>query len=201
MEEKERYSEKESEELQQMLADERSVIETLKAEMSNAIYPSATVREMRRTLDGHRETLRAIVRILKKRGGYEPTEAERRGEEIEKKLESIRQARYDYGGFLGGFTYVTLIFGEGEEVKRQIFSRRDGEREERIFATKESVIAELKGLYLGEWRASYKNYAILDGFQWRLRLAFADGGEETFEGSNAYPYNFNDLKRIFGVNR
>ena len=59
----------------------------------------------------------------------------------------------------------------------------------------------MKGLYLGEWRASYKNYAILDGFQWRLRLAFADGGEETFEGSNAYPYNFNDLKRIFGVNR
>ena len=195
----ERYSDKEIEELLQMLADERNAIEILKSEISNAIYPSAT-REMRRTLAEHRETLRSLVWILKRRGGYEPTEAERRGEAIEAKLENIREARYEYGGFLGGFTYVTLIFGEGEAVKKQVFSRRDGELEEPAFASKESLISELKGLYLGEWRASYVNHAILDGFQWSLRLTFADGGEEVFEGSNAYPYNFYDLKRIFGIN-
>ena len=169
-----------------MLADERNAIEILKSEISNAIYPSAT-REMRRTLAEHRETLRSLVWILKRRGGYEPTEAERRGEAIEAKLENIREARYEYGGFLGGFTYVTLIFGEGEAVKKQVFSRRDGEREEPAFASKESLISELKGLYLGEWRASYVNHAILDGFQMEPASHVCGRGGGSFRGLERLP--------------
>ena len=45
----------------------------------------------------------------------------------------------------------------------------------------------------------YTNYEVLDGTQWGLRFDYADGSYTEFDGSNAFPYNFNDLSELFGI--
>lgn len=194
-----RYQQKESGELLQLLEEARGAIKALESELRYCVG-SAAMREKRSLLAARQEEKGAIVAALKQRGQYVPTEEEARAEEFESKLGTLREARFSYGGFLGGFTVVTLSL-EGERVKRKISSRTEEEREETLYATAEQLKDELKSLRIGEWQRSYVNPMILDGFQWRLCFTYADGSEERFEGSNAYPHNFRELKRLFGIEK
>lgn len=59
---------------------------------------------------------------------------------------------------------------------------------------KEEFLDGLRELHIGEWRTNYTNPYVLDGIQWELKIEFSNG-RRPFKtgGSNAYPYNFNEL--------
>lgn len=66
--------------------------------------------------------------------------------------------------------------------------------------TKEEFLSGLKEIYLGEWKRSYFDPGIMDGTEWELKLEFK--GEHrtvSFHGCNAYPYNFEDLQELLGI--
>jgi len=70
--------------------------------------------------------------------------------------------------------------------------------------TKNSYIAALKELHIGEWRRCYTTkrfgYMVLDGTQWELEFEYTNGHKPVrFDGDNSYPYNFDKFQRLFGI--
>ena len=41
--------------------------------------------------------------------------------------------------------------------------------------------------------------SILDGHQWNLEIEYKDGKKKKYGGSNAYPYNYEDLISLLGL--
>lgn len=70
--------------------------------------------------------------------------------------------------------------------------------------SKAEFLDGLRELYIGEWRPSYNTerfgYMVLDGTQWSLDIEYSNGGKPAhYYGSNSYPYNFDKLKELFGI--
>ena len=42
-------------------------------------------------------------------------------------------------------------------------------------------------------------YDVCDGEQWELTVKYLNGKKEVYSGSNAYPYNFDDLCYLFEI--
>lgn len=63
---------------------------------------------------------------------------------------------------------------------------------------RERLISELKSIHMGDWDSVYNRLGILDGEDWSVTLRFADGSEECFHGSNAYPFSFTQFCDIIG---
>ena len=60
--------------------------------------------------------------------------------------------------------------------------------------TREEFIRGIADLHIGEWKRQYDNSCVLDGTQWNIRIEYEDDREPVqIYGSNAYPYNFEDL--------
>ena len=72
--------------------------------------------------------------------------------------------------------------------------------------TKEDFLDGIRKLHLGEWRTSYWperfGCTILDGTQWQLTINFSNGHKPLKSyGSNAYPYNYNELLELLGIDQ
>ena len=57
---------------------------------------------------------------------------------------------------------------------------------------------------MGEWRKYYSperfGYVVLDGTQWELTIEYSNGRKSfTSGGCNSYPYNFQKLTELFGI--
>ena len=70
--------------------------------------------------------------------------------------------------------------------------------------TKVTFTAVLADLHIGEWRRRYSTqrfgYTVCDGTQWEWEFEYNNGHKlERFDGDNSYPYNFERLKMIFGI--
>ena len=66
--------------------------------------------------------------------------------------------------------------------------------------TKEDLFEGLRRLHLSQWHRRYDNPCVMDGTQWALTIAFSNGFRTIhITGSNAYPYNFQDLRNLFGI--
>lgn len=70
--------------------------------------------------------------------------------------------------------------------------------------TKVTFTVVLAALHIGEWRRRYSTqrfgYTVCDGTQWEWEFEYNNGHKlERFDGDNSYPYNFERLKMIFGI--
>ena len=64
---------------------------------------------------------------------------------------------------------------------------------------KDELISGLKNLRLYDWEQTYDEPA-MDGTQWELDIYYNNGRRVVkISGSNAYPYNFEDLKELLEV--
>ena len=66
------------------------------------------------------------------------------------------------------------------------------------------VDARLKAKALGEWLRRYSTkrfgYTVCDGTQWELEFEYSNGHKPVrFDGDNSYPYNFDKLQMLFGI--
>ena len=68
---------------------------------------------------------------------------------------------------------------------------------------KTEFINALKNLSIGEWKRNYDlseyGYCYLDGESWCLTFYFLNGESKVFGGKSIYPYNFNGLLSLMGV--
>lgn len=136
---------------------------------------------------------------------YKPTKAEQRALEFDASIPNISKIQFHIGGFLSGFTDVMVTIGDEVciEVNGMLnpISSLDSDGE---YFTKEEFFDAIRDLHLGEWNRSYnlKKYDVyvLDGTQWEIIIEFNNGAKPfKAHGDNAYPYNFEGLLELFGI--
>jgi hypothetical protein len=168
------------------------------------VCPSEAVR-----LSCTREYLERAKQALVEAGGtYTPSQAELRALDFTDSIDHISKFSFSIGGYFGGYnTYVANLFGNELKFESQhweisksmgVFDE-DGEP-----LSRETFLEGIRKLHMGEWMRSYSlkrfGYMVLDGTQWEVEIEYDNGHRNVrFDGDNSYPYNFNDLKVLFGI--
>jgi hypothetical protein len=166
--------------------------------------PSEAVR-----LSCTREYLGRSKQALVEAGGtYTPSQAELRALDFTDNIDHISKFSFSIGGYFGGYnTYVANLSGNELRFESQhweiskpmgVFDE-DGEP-----LSRETFLEGIRKLHMGEWMRSYSlkrfGYMVLDGTQWEVEIEYDNGHRNVrFDGDNSYPYNFNDLKVLFGI--
>jgi len=168
------------------------------------VHPSEATR-----IHWTREYLERSKQAYAETGGtYALSKSEEKAADFDSNMEFISKITFNIGGFFGGYrSYVVELSDElrtytklWEDEKPIILLDADNEQ---IF-TKATFISTLADIHIGEWRRSYSTkrfgYMGRDGTQWELEFEFSKCHKPLrFNGDNAYPYNFDKLKLLFGI--
>lgn len=171
--------------------------------MKTVILPSEDTR-----IYWSREYLDKAKQAYVEAGGtYSLSKSEEKAADFDANINDIRKITFNIGGYFGG--YSSYIVELSEELKAYTKLWED---EEPLFLlddneepfTKNSYIAALKELHIGEWRRHYTTkrfgYMVLDGTQWELEFEYSNGHKPVrFDGDNSYPYNFDKFQKLFGI--
>ena len=162
----------------------------------------------RRQLVMEREYLALAKRALADCGGkYVPSKAELKAAAFDRRLQHICRAEFS-SEYLFRDRFLRVITVDpvtGEIAYKELIGMAYCEIsiEDGCPRSREELIGRLQALHLGEWRRAYfpEQYgmSVLDGEQWELRFAFANSKRSViFEGSNVYPFNFDEVRQLFG---
>lgn len=115
-------------------------------------------------------------------------------------IPSTNKIIFSIGGYFDGYETRTVLL-DGEKLRMTITHSLHSEvREIALSLTKTEFLNRLRELHIEGWKSKYIDPDILDGTQWELEIYFSDGYKPvTIAGSNAYPTNFAELERLFGV--
>ncbi len=147
-----------------------------------------------------RNYIEECKRILAERGiEYKPTRIEQRALDFNSRLTELTQIQVIFTGLFAGYKNYIVTLGESEQsVSYGVGIDFTQIHSWKIELDKLEFISELAELNIGEWKHSYHSPA-LDGIQWEMKFTFADGTRQKFEGSNAYPYNFDVLVELLSI--
>jgi hypothetical protein len=141
-------------------------------------------------------------------GTYTLSKSEEKAADFDANMESISKITFNIGGYFGGYrNYIVELTDEFKaytklwEDKEPLLLCDDDSQEP---FTKDTFIAALKDLHIGEWRRRYSTkrfgYMVLDGTQWELEFEYNNGHKPVrFDGDNSYPYNFDKFQILFGI--
>jgi len=108
----------------------------------------------------------------------------------------------EIGGFFNGYTkYKYTISGDHVlfDADHSFYLKPSNLPVYEPF-TRGEFVRGIAALHIGEWKERYENLYVLDGTQWSISIEYEDG-KVPFEiyGSNAYPYNFEELIVFLGI--
>ena len=145
---------------------------------------------------------RAKIAYAEVGGEYKLTKAEMKDQEFNESLKLMKKFEFDYGGFCSGHETRSYTF-VGEKVLfdlRHTFYQTPFDLPDYEPVTKEEFLEGLAELHIGEWKKNYVNPLVLDGTQWSIDIEYeGDRKPVHIYGSNAFPYNFDDLLEFLGV--
>lgn len=155
-----------------------------------------------------REYLERAKQAYPEAGGtYTLSKSEEKAADFDSNIDFICKITFSIGGFFGGYrSYVVELLDElraytklWEEEEPLVLLDEDDES-----FTKGNYIVALANLHIGEWRRRYSTqrfgYTVCDGTQWELEFEYNNGHKPVrFDGDNSYPYNFERLKTLFGI--
>ena len=141
-------------------------------------------------------------------GNYTLSKSEEMAADFDSNMDSICKIIFSIGGFFGGYRgYVVELSDELRAYTKlwedeEPLSLLDTDNDETF--TKATFIASIADLHIGEWRRRYSTqrfgYTVCDGTQWELEFEYNNGHKPVrFDGDNSYPYNFDRLKMLFGI--
>ena len=141
-------------------------------------------------------------------GNYTLSKSEEMAADFDSNMDSICKIIFSIGGFFGGYRgYVVELSDEVKAYTKlwedeEPLSLLDTDNDETF--TKATFIASIADLHIGEWRRRYSTqrfgYTVCDGTQWELEFEYNNGHKPVmFDGDNSYPYNFDKLQMIFGI--
>jgi hypothetical protein len=141
-------------------------------------------------------------------GNYNLSKSEEKAADFDSNMDSICKIIFSIGGFFDGYrSYVVEL---SDEVKAYTKLWEDEEPlllldtdNDETF-TRATFIASIADLHIGEWRRRYSTqrfgYTVCDGTQWELEFEYYNAHKPVrFGGDNSYPYNFDRLKMLFGI--
>ena len=148
-----------------------------------------------------RDYLERAIRAYEEAGGeYVRSKAEQKDHDFNEALDSMSKLVFTIGGFFCGHETRTFTVSDGQvlvDVEKTMISM---DKEEYGPYRKEEFISGIKALHIGEWKRTYNDLLVMDGTQWELDIYYNNGRRPTkISGSNAYPYNFDDLKEFLEV--
>ena len=148
-----------------------------------------------------RDYLERAIQAYEEAGGeYVRSKAEQKDHDFNEALDSMSQLMFTIGGFFCGQETRTFTISDDQvlvDVEKTMISM---DKEEYGPYRKEDFISGIKALHIGEWKRTYNDPLVMDGTQWELDIYFNNGRRSTkISGSNAYPYNFEDLKEFLEV--
>ena len=160
------------------------------------VFPGRQTR-----LKCYRDYLERAIQAYEEAGGeYVRSKAEQKDHDFNDALDSMSQLMFTIGGFFCGHETRTFTVSDGQvlvDVEKTMISM---DKEEYGPYRKEEFISGIKALHIGEWKRTYNDLLVMDGTQWELDIYYNNGRRPTkISGSNAYPYNFDDLKEFLEV--
>ncbi len=130
---------------------------------------------------------------------YEPTLSEKREIAFNESLRNVKNIFF-YIGYIGGpnqgneYWDISIV---GNEAKCTHSSSISSNKEMTILS-KEEITETFEDIHIGEWKRDYYNREKSEGTQWCLELEFSNGHRcIRISGSNAFPYNFEELTEFF----
>lgn len=176
----------------------KEVMESDKNSPEAMIMPSPLTR-----IKCNREYLEMAKLALEEAGGqYELTDEDLRDQSFNTKLAVMHRFTLEIGGFFNGYTkYKYTISGDRVlfDADHSFYLKPSNLLVYEPFS-REEFVRGIAALHIGEWKERYENLYVLDGTQWSISIEYEDG-KEPFEinGSNAYPYNFDELIEFLGI--
>lgn len=160
------------------------------------VFPGRLTR-----LKCERDYLERAIQAYEEAGGeYVRSKAEQKDHDFNETLDSMSKLVFTIGGFFCGHETRTFTISDDQvlvDVEKTMISM---DKEEYGLYRKEDFISGIKALHIGEWKRTYKDPLVMDGTQWELDIYYNNGRRPTkISGSNAYPYNFDDLKEFLEV--
>jgi hypothetical protein len=137
-------------------------------------------------------------------GTYVPSKAEQKVELFDVSVPAISKVVFGIGGFFCGYETRTVTVYEEHihfDVEYSLILKPSNLPDGLDYlCDKDEFLDGIREFHVGEWRTNYMNPYVLDGTQWNLTIEFSDE-HKPFKtgGSNAYPYNFDALKELLGV--
>ncbi|MDI9490692.1 MAG: hypothetical protein QM211_04980 [Bacillota bacterium] len=140
-------------------------------------------------------------------GTYTLSKYEEKAADFDANMDAICKITFKIGGHFDGLRSYVIELLDGVKASTKLWEDEkpiillDDNKEP---FTKDTFIAALKALHIGEWRMRYSTkrfgYIVLDGIQWELEFEYSNGHKPVrFEGDNSYPYNFDKFQRLFGI--
>lgn len=123
-------------------------------------------------------------------------------------MDFINKITFTIGGYFGGYRSYVIEVSDGLRVYTKLWEDEEPlvllDEDEEPF-TKETFMAALADLHIGEWRRRYSTqrfgYTVCDGTQWKLEIEYNNGHKPVrIDGDNSYPYNFDKFQMLFGIN-
>lgn len=153
-----------------------------------------------------RDYLEQAILALEASGeAYKPTKKEQKALDFEANIPNISKINFHIGGFFGPNTDVFVDIDQAVHIYiNEIESPLTLPSENYGDYAKEDFFDSLKELHMGEWNKHYDltkyDMFVLDGTQWDITIEY-NNGRKPFKssGDNAYPYNFNRLLELLGL--
>ena len=113
----------------------------------------------------------------------------------------VKGIHFSYGSFIQGHTEIEVKKNNNGAivVVSQFPFEIEPIREFQITALRWMRLVNrlYSELYLHEWKKDYDEFYVLDGEQLTLKITLTNRRKRTYEGSNAYPPYWPELKAIF----
>lgn len=156
-----------------------------------------------------REYLEIAKKAYVEAGGtYILSKSEEKAADFDSNLHAICKITFSIGGFFTGYKRYVVELSDGIKAYVKLWTEEEpllllNNDNMEPFA-KDSFLAALKTLHIGEWRRRYSTerfgYEVCDGTQWELEFEYNNGHKPVrFNGDNSYPYNFGKFKKLFGI--
>ena len=185
---------KEIEKLKRRIRELKRILENPSLEVEPFVCPHPSV-QISVTFD-YIEAARAY--LYETTGELYMTKSDERAFIFAENLKNIVSLKLHISGFFNPAEPVVIKFVEGKVIRIEY-------DEEILDYDKEGFLEDFGRLNVGYWRRHYDTsrfgYDVCDGEQWELTVKYLSGKKEVFGGSNAYPYNFNELCYLFQIER
>lgn len=185
---------------------------SLKYKMEHPDYGEGIIKTPGEHMQLHmtREYLEMAKLAYEESGGiYEPSNGEKTALKFQENIVHISKISFTIGGFFQGHTTYTIEISD--ELKAYSYEMRNEVEKSLILKdmdnlpyTVDSFRNELKRICIGEWRSGYDlerfGLSIRDGTAWELEIEYNNDIKPVSKhGVNAYPYNFDEFKRLFNI--
>lgn len=122
-------------------------------------------------------------------------------QDLQRQKRQVEKIMLKIGGSFGGYTTYCFTFDtDGAELSQHSVGG-DSQIVKKAYSVREaaSLRERFEAIHTDYWNSDYPNPWVCDGEQWSLIVCYSDRFSKSSSGSNAYPDNWIEILRFFGI--